>query len=655
MITVGLVQINNSFSGQNYLPYSVGILQAYAQKYLKRAEDYDFLLPVYRRIPIEEAGRQLEGVDIVLFSTYVWNIRLSLEIAKYIKRLNPDVVTVFGGPQVSDRVEDFLRKNPFIDIACHNEGEQVLLSILENCFLGNWESVPSISYLANGGTLHRNPRAERIKDLSVIPSPYLEGVFDPLMKANPSEQWLVMWETNRGCPFSCTFCDWGSAVQSKVFRFDLERLYRELEWCAEHKIEFIFCADANFGILPRDLDIARYAAEMKKKYGYPHALSVQNTKNATERAYQVQKLLAEAGLNKGVTIAFQSLDPTTLEYIKRDNISSESFRELQKRFTRDGIETYSDMILGLPGETYESFANGVSSTTEHGQHNRIQFGNLAILPNAEMGDPEYQKKHGMVTVESRAVIYHGVIAETNREIHETQELVVATSTMPPEDWVRTRAFCWMTALLHFDKIFQIPLIVLHETCSVDYRELIEVFSEGMLNTFPTLAEVRSFFLEKARHIQNGGEEFCPAPEYLNIWWPADEFMFIRLVRGNKLNAFYEEAEKALLDFLQEKFIAIPPGVLHEAIELNRSLIKIPFQTQDLELALSFNIWEFYQSVLTGTAIPLEEKPNGFRIDRTSKRGSSWDDWYREVVWYGNKKGAYLYGQSPAGKEKEGHF
>jgi radical SAM superfamily enzyme YgiQ (UPF0313 family) len=652
---VGLVHINNSFSGQNYLPYSVGILQAYAQKYLKNRDQYEFLLPIYRRIPVEEATHQLKDADIAFFSTYVWNIRLSLEIAKSVKRLNPRVIVVFGGPQVPDRVEGFLRKNPFVDIACHNEGEKVAVCILENCFSEDWGYIPSISYLRKDGALCQTPRAQRIADLSEIPSPYLEGVFDPLMKTNPHEQWLVMWETNRGCPFSCTFCDWGSAVASKVYKFDMERLYKELEWCAHHKIEFMFCADANFGILPRDLDIASYAAEMTQKYGYPQALSVQNTKNATERAYQVQKLLAEAGLNKGVTLAFQSLDLTTLENIKRDNISLESYRELQRRFTRDGIETYNDMILGLPGETYDSFADGVSSAIKNGQHNRIQFGNLSILPNAEMGDPEYQKKHGMVMVESRAVIYHGVIADTDNDIHETQHLVVATKTMPAQDWVRTRAFCWMAALLHFDKIFQIPLVVLHETCSVEYRELIEVFSEGALDAFPTLAEIQTFFLEKSRDIQNGGEEFCPAPEYLNIWWPADEFIFIKLVRENKLNAFYEEAERALLGFLREKFIAIPPLILHEAIELNRNLIKLPFQAEDLELTLTFNVWEFYQSVLSGTVMPLEERINRFRIDRTSKTWSSWEDWYREVVWYGNKKGAYLYGQSPAGQEIEGHF
>ena len=157
-------------------------------------------------------------------------------------------------------------------------------------------------------------------------------------------------------------------------------------------IEYIFCCDANFGILSRDVDIASCVAETKKRCGYPQALSVQATKNATERAYNTQKILADAGLNKGVDIALQSMDPTTLKSIKRGNISTETYQELQRRFTRDNVETYTDLILGLPGETYESLTNAVSTIIDNGQHNRIQFNNLSVLPNAEMGDPEYQKK-----------------------------------------------------------------------------------------------------------------------------------------------------------------------------------------------------------------------------------------------------------------------
>jgi len=65
-----------------------------------------------------------------------------------------------------------------------------------------------------------------------------------------------------------------------------------------------------------------------------------------------------------------------LQYVKRDNISLDAYQDLQHRFTKDKIETYTDMILGMPGETYDSFFNGISSVIENGQHNRIQFGNL---------------------------------------------------------------------------------------------------------------------------------------------------------------------------------------------------------------------------------------------------------------------------------------
>ena len=130
------------------------------------------------------------------------------------------------------------------------------------------------------------------------------------MRANPDETWIGLWETNRGCPFQCTFCDWGSATAAKVTKFGIERLYAELDWFARNKIEYIFCCDANFGIQKRDVEIAIRRPSARPTSGYPMALSVQNTKNATERAYLTQKILSDAGLNKGVALSMQSVDPT---------------------------------------------------------------------------------------------------------------------------------------------------------------------------------------------------------------------------------------------------------------------------------------------------------------------------------------------------------
>jgi len=654
-LKVGLVQINNSFSGQNYLPYAAGLLQAYVAKHAKHPQRYTFLLPVYSRIPVQQAVDHLLGADVIGFSTYVWNIRISLEVARRIKAARPETLIVFGGPQVPDRAEEFLRQNPFVDIVSHGEGEPIFLSILENFPPKTWENVSSVSYLRQDGAFVNNPRSERLKDIAVIPSPYLSGVFDPLMQVNPNEKWLILWETNRGCPFQCTFCDWGSAIAAKVSQFDLERLLKEVDWFADKKIEFIFTCDANYGMLARDYDITKYVADTKQRLGYPKALSVQNTKNGTERAYAVQKLLSDAGLNKGVAISLQSMDPKTLEAIKRENISTESYQELQRRFTRDRVETYSDLILALPGETYESFANGVSSVVENGQHNRIQFNNLAILPNAEMGDPEYQRKYGMEIVETKIINIHGSLAESLEEVSEVQQLVVATGSMPRADWVRTRTFCWMTAFLHFDKLMQIPLIVLHDVCGVSYRDLFEAFLEERADRFPIFSEIKQFFIKSARDIQRGGPEYTHSSEWLDIYWPTDEYIMIKLCVENKLAGFYSEAETLLAEFLKARFLQLPPKLLHEVIELNRKLIKLPFQTGDLEFETSYNIWEFYCAALVGERIQLEERPCVNRIVRTKVVYNSWDDWYREVIWYGNKKGAYLYGNDTVERELAGHY
>lgn len=642
-VLVGLVQVSNSFSGQSYLPYSVGLLQAYVQEHAERPERYAFLLPIYRRLSVGDAVAQLGGADVVCFSAYVWNVRLSLEIARRIKLESPSTLVVFGGPQIPDRAGPFLLTSPFVDVICHGEGEQVLLAILERYPSRDWTGVPSISYIADDGSLVQQGRAPRLRDLSLLPSPYLERVFDPLIDAHSEETWIALWETNRGCPFSCAFCDWGSAVGTHVAKFDMGRLREEMDWFADRRIEFIFCCDANFGILPRDVGIARYAAEIKRLRGYPHALSVQNTKNVTDRAYEVQRVLAEAGLNKGVTLSLQSTHPDTLEAVGRQNISVESFQDLQNRFSKAGIETYTDLILGLPGETYDTFVEGVSQVIASGQHNRIQFNNLSVMPNAKLADPAYQAQWGVVTVESPITNVHGAIAASEDEVQEFQTLVVATKSMPEEDWARARAFGWWAALLHFDKLLQIPLILLHNICKIPYHSLVEAFADGATDRQPVLAETRAFLLRKARELQRGGPEYCPSEEWLRVWWPADEFVLIKLCMEQKLSSFYGEAGAVLAELAHGSGVDLPDEALDDALRLNEALVKLPLQTDDLTVSLSWNVHEVWRAAMKGATVDLKPAPSQYCVDRTSETWGSWDDWCREVVWYGNKKGAYLYG------------
>src|SRR5215475_14514375 len=642
-LKIGLVQINNSFSGQNYLPYSIALLQTYVQKFAPDPSRYEFITPLYKRVRIADAVEALKGADLVGFSTYVWNGRISLEIARRLKALKPGIVIVFGGPHVPDQPEAFLRANPQIDLAVHNEGERTFLKLLE-AFPDReaWQSLPGVSMVKADGSFVRNANIARVRELDEIPSPFLEGAFDSIMAANASESWIGLWETNRGCPFRCTFCDWGSATAAKVTKFGEERLFEEVDWFAGKKIEYVFCCDANFGIQKRDVDIANYVAKIKHATGYPVALSVQNTKNATERAYETQKILSDAGLNKGVALSMQSVDMTTLEAIKRDNISLGTYMELQRRFTKDKVETYSDLILGLPGETYESFVSGVDQLMENGQHNRIQFNNLSILPNAEMGDPAYQARYGMVTVESKIINIHGERVELDDDVPEVQDLVIATTAMPHADWRRTRVFCWMTALLHFDKLFQIPLILAHGVSGIAYRDMIEAFMEADPGRFPLIAEINNFFHSEALSIQQGGPEYVFSKEYLNIYWPADEFIFVKLTAEGKFDAFYAEAGKLLAETVTARHAGLPMTVIEDAIKLNHALVHQPFAKTNLKVKLRYDILDYWQKVRTGEQALLREQPMLVDIDRTSKPYDDFQKWCREIVWWGNKKGAYLY-------------
>jgi len=650
-IKIGMVQINNSFSNQSYLPYSVGIFEASAKGYLKEPEKFEFLSPIYSRLSVNEAAEKLSEADIVCFSAYVWNITISLKIAEKVKKNNPDVFIIFGGPQVPFKeIENFLRTNSFIDIACHGEGEIIFPAILGNYESREWKKVPGLNYIGETGEFIQTALSERITNFDKVPSPYLKGVFNRLIKENPQIQWIALWETNRGCPFSCAYCDWGSATKNKVYERNLKDLFREIDWFSENKIEFIFCCDANFGILERDIEIVKYMSGNKRKYGFPKALSTQSTKNFTEESYKLYKLMADSGLNKGVSLSLQSLNAETLENIGRNNVSIETFKKVQEKLTALNTRTFTDLILGLPGETYESFAQGASIVAENGQHNRIQFNNLSILPNAQMGDIEYQKKFGLDIVETKIINIHGSLA-SSEEIFERQRLVVGTKAMPKKDWVEARVFGWMMALLHFDKLLQVPFVILNKNFGISFRELIETFIRSKKST-PLISEILSFFTSKAIDIQTGGVEFCESKEWLNIWWPADELMFIKLCVENKINRFYEEAEDVLTVLLKTNKINVCETILNETLVLNKSLIKMPHQEGSFSREFSYNIWDVYQSGLTGEELSLKTGGYCYTVDRETLRWNSWEDWCREVVWYGNKKGAYIYNCEASGFKKQ---
>jgi radical SAM superfamily enzyme YgiQ (UPF0313 family) len=641
-INIGLVEIGDSFGGQYYFPYSVGILRAYAEKKLASSIDCKFLPIIYKRGSTERYVRNLCRADIIFFSAYLWNFKASLDIAQRVKQKRPEVLNVFGGPQVPDskrKLSAFLKKHSYIDVASFGAGEKPFLRIIENFKDSKWNVLPSVAYRQVDGTIAFNGFKEPIRDINDIPSPYLTGVFDELIRENPEEKWQGRIETNRGCPFTCAFCYWGKKSERKIAQFDLDRIFREIDWLSNNNIEFVFCCDANFGMLRRDFEIARKVAANKEALGYPKAFSIQNTKNSTEEIFKLQEILNDAGLQKGVNLALQSLNKETLKYIGRSNIDNRTYAELQRLFTKSGIPTFTDLIIGLPGETYESFTKGVSDIIASGQHNRIQFINLTVLENTLMAEPGYQKDHGLKLVEAEFMPHHSSL-DIAKEIKETHSLVIGTKTMPVNDWVKARVFSWMVSLLHFDRLLQIPFILLHEICNFPYKNLFELFLQKGSQA-SIISDIVMAFEDKALQIQSGAIEFCESDKWLNITWFPDELAFIELSASGRLQDFYAEAEE-LLTSVTASSRMIPADMISQAILLNKNLMKQPFVNADKIIHSDYNLWEFYQAAKNGNAVEIKEGKYAYVVDRTSQNWSGWEEWCREVIWYGNKRGDYTY-------------
>ncbi|MDP3731011.1 MAG: B12-binding domain-containing radical SAM protein [bacterium] len=693
-IKVGLVELGNSFSGglnapdQYYLPLVAGMLQSYAQKYLTYAKDYEFQLPIYKFMRIEESSEMLSECDLVGFSSYVWNEQNSLAIAKDYKRRKPNGLVIFGGPQVPDSkkqfrrnrtveldpdelkrkrihfTEDFHHAHSFIDLACHGEGERIFKIILEQMAIDGCRdksTIPQISFLDNNGNFHFNMKLERMgdKELAGTPSPFTTGIFDKLMAAFPDQKWIKRYETDRGCPYQCSYCDWGGATEDKVSKFPMEQIYADIMWAGEHQISYTFLCNANFGILTRDVQIAEFFIESKAKFGYPEAVSTQNAKNPKPHTIRALKILEKAGLNKATVMSQQSLNPGTLEAVRRDNMKLDEYSAMQKELAGAGILTMTDIIPGMPEETYDSILDGISTLITNGQHNHIHFNNLSILRNTEMGNPEYQERYGMEIVRTPIINTHGKRNDSISGIKEYQELVIATNTMSRKDWVRTHVLCYMVTLLYFDKLLQIPIMVLHEVYHLPYGQIFKTIMEKAVQseTFPILAEIYNSFEKMVKGIQEGQEEYVHSKDYLDIWWPTNELVFIELCKKNKLAEFYQEAEKLLVSCLGYQPVT---DILSEAVKLNQSLIKLPFQTSDLELTLSYNIWEFYRAGLVGKSVAVVPGCHQYTFDRTTKtterteRWDSWEEWYQKVVWWGNRQGAHLYGNKNPHQEIAGH-
>lgn len=244
------------------------------------------------------------GPAILICPDYVFTLPENIEVARRAKAMNPELLVIHGGPSSPTYEQDvadfFAAFGDVADILCRGEGEELLCELLDvvqadlpQLDPDRLAEVRGITFRdPRSGAIVRTPDRDRIADLDRLPSPYLTGEFDhidPTLWIDPP-----MFETNRGCPYGCTYCDWGSATMSRIRRFDIDRVAAEFEWAVARGHGLLIC-DANFGILARDVEIARRIAVLRATYDGPSFVLVTPSKNRIDHLTEAFDVLYEAG------------------------------------------------------------------------------------------------------------------------------------------------------------------------------------------------------------------------------------------------------------------------------------------------------------------------------------------------------------------------
>lgn len=403
-------------------PVALGMVMAYARTTLGADEAFDLEPRFVRTDADADAAVEQPGRLVFLFSNYLWNYEQNLELSRRIKARRPDAVTIHGGantPAYPAACEEFLRLETHVDFVVRGEGETALVDLLRALAAGeeHRSELPSASTLIDGRFV-QFPVRERSRDLDDFPSPYTTGVFDPL---DPATFVSATIETNRGCPYGCTFCDWGAATLQKIRTFSLERVRADIAWVAEHRLPGMWIADANFGILPRDVEVAKILAESKRRTGYPKRLTVQYSKNTHKHMLEILEIFFDVGLIAHGIVSIQTRDRKTLEVVRRTNIKTDEYDKLKAEFQKRGLPLATQLMFGMPGATLASFEDDLRHYFDEPIEPQIY--RTMMLANSPMAEPTYREAFKIKWRED------GLLTSTstmNEEEFEAAEVIART-------------------------------------------------------------------------------------------------------------------------------------------------------------------------------------------------------------------------------------
>ena len=388
--------------------------------------------------------------EIVGLSNYSWNSDLSRLVFKHAKKTIPGIACIAGGPEFpidTAECKEYLSKRPEIDFYVYFEGEPPFAELINKICKGS--KIEHLKSKPQKGVMSINPKTKelifgesfpRLINMDEIPSPYLSGLMDQYFNG----YYVPSIETARGCPFSCGFCFGGQPWFSSVATFGIERIKNELTYIAQKMRQYpdimLSICDSNFGMYKRDEEIANHIRGLQDKFGWPRAF------NTTTGKANYDRILKIAGILKNrmnISCSVQSLNPKTLEVIKRRNPAMDELRRISAEIKKRGMRVATEVIAPMPEETKTSFFNGLKSIINTIGTNRVVPYTTMLLKGTYLASKECREKYKMQT--KFRIIPRQIGEYIGKKCFEIEEVCVATNTMSFDDYLETRGFALISS------------------------------------------------------------------------------------------------------------------------------------------------------------------------------------------------------------------
>ena len=366
------------------------------------ADQLEWLVPIQQEVSDEELIRHIEqtDTDILCTSHYLWNHAfLTAQLSRVRNKLKHTVKVVAGGPSIDvNNNHNFFEQYPCIDYAVYSAGEQAFADIIDHLVTDK----PMIAFnTSNCAWKNHNTGRTVVADYKFVKmietSPFIHNkdLFSAMVsdaKKKNVPVWLP-YTLTRGCPYSCTFCDWNSGLGNKVSR--RKNTYKqEIDLFQQFGVTNIYLSDANVGQYDEDIDMMDYFAQKNLKENAGFHVSGNFSKLKKENNLKIFNIMAQGQLvTKTLNFSVQDTNKQVLDNIDRPDVGWDVHvamaNELQEKYPH--LIVKAQLIYGLPGQTPTTWQHTLDQVTQQNIL-PIVFLNEPLPASPAIYDPEYQRR-----------------------------------------------------------------------------------------------------------------------------------------------------------------------------------------------------------------------------------------------------------------------